>query len=61
MADADFEYRIYAQYGEDQVDLVTSRKMSPDEMKPVKKGKTSNKKAGNEPEEDEGDFGGMKF
>ena len=60
MVDADFEFRIYAQYGEDQVDLVTSRKMSPEEMKPGKKGKASRKKGGNESEEDEGDFG-MKF
>ena len=61
MVNLDFEYRIYAQYGEDQVDLVVSRKMNPDELKPNKKGKASKKKGGNEPEEDENDLGGMKF
>ena len=61
MGDADFEFRIYALYDGEEIDLVTSRKMSPDEMKPAKKGKASNKKGGKEPEEDENDLGGMKF
>ncbi|MCR5163128.1 MAG: protein kinase [Thermoguttaceae bacterium] len=61
MGDADFEFRIFAQYDGEEIDLVTSRKMSPDEMKPGKKGKQAKKKGGNEPEEDENDLGGMKF
>ncbi len=62
LIDVDFEYVIYANYGGNTVDLVTSRKKMEEEKKAKKGGKPSRKKAGEEVEtEDDGGFGGMVF
>ncbi len=61
LVDADVEYRIYADFNGEQMDLITSHFVSPDEKKTPKKGG----KARSEDEEGDSmgsnDIGGMKF